>query len=435
MGPSLLVHPIYGSDFATATSRTVYLPEGEWMDFETGERFTGPATLEDYAQPFGTIPAFVGGTGILVHSTADDGVAAQVFPVAPHDAEYEYIASDGVTRSTIRSENTGWSADRIQVTESESGNPVPLTVDETTGAVEFAVTAGVDYVVSDYTPDTTPPSVEAAISKADADGWYGAGATATLSATDDDSGVETIKYRLEGAGWTPYSAGVVLPEGKYTLEYRATDEAGNTSEVQSKLLAVDETDASVWGWLDLDGRLTVVVRDALSGVSGVEYSLDGETWTASMADLGIAPTSVQVRASDVAGNLGDPLVLESSSDAPILTVEPGEVLVIDRGGFAPGEKVRVELHSDPVVLGSVTASADGLVHLTVTIPETVPAGAHSLVFVVAGNDPGPLPVVIASTGVDVLPGLVIAAILLAIGAGLILIRLRRKKGAARTDTV
>ncbi|WP_344615232.1 hypothetical protein [Dactylosporangium salmoneum] len=157
LGPSLLVAPLYGSDTDTATARDVYLPAGEWMDIETGERFSGPVTLAGRKQPFGKIPAFVGGTGILVHDpgarnpsdTIPAGaVRASVYPVAAPGAAFAYTAGDGSTRSRITAKNTSWSAEDIVVRDS-SGTDIAFTKDPATGAIEFPITAGLDYVVSD----------------------------------------------------------------------------------------------------------------------------------------------------------------------------------------------------------------------------------------------------------------------------------------------
>lgn len=60
LGPWLLVAPIYDA----GEERTVYLPEGIWFDFWTGERFAGPATLRVHA-PLDTLPLFVRGGAIL----------------------------------------------------------------------------------------------------------------------------------------------------------------------------------------------------------------------------------------------------------------------------------------------------------------------------------------------------------------------------------
>lgn len=156
-GPSLLVAPLYGGDTDTAMSRDVYLPAGEWMDIETGERFSGPITLTAYQQPFGKIPAFVGGTGILVHdpgardpgdAVAAGDVRASVYPVAAPGATFTFTSSDGHARSRITAKNTSWSAEDIVVRDS-SGADIAFSRNPVTGAIEFSVEAGLDYVVSD----------------------------------------------------------------------------------------------------------------------------------------------------------------------------------------------------------------------------------------------------------------------------------------------
>lgn len=55
LGDDVLVAPVVTEG---ATSRSVYFPEGCWRHGETGERFTGPATLE-VAAPLDSLPWFV----------------------------------------------------------------------------------------------------------------------------------------------------------------------------------------------------------------------------------------------------------------------------------------------------------------------------------------------------------------------------------------
>lgn len=62
-----------------------------------------------------------------------------------------------------------------------------------------------------------------------------------------------------------------------------------------------------------------------------------------------------------------------------------EVTLVARG-FVPGERVTFVLHSDPVVLGTAIADADGVATLTVALPAGVPAGAHTVV--ATGADSG-----------------------------------------------
>ena len=66
--------------------------------------------------------------------------------------------------------------------------------------------------------------------------------SATLELTSRDvgcSGVDKTEYRVNGGAWTTYDGPVPFDDpGTYTVEYRATDHAGNTSAVQSTTFTV-----------------------------------------------------------------------------------------------------------------------------------------------------------------------------------------------------
>lgn len=110
-----------------------------------------------------------------------------------------------------------------------------------------------------------------------------------------------------------------------------------------------------------------------------------------------------------------------------------EVTLVARG-FVPGERVTFVLHSDPVVLGTAVADADGVATLTVALPTGVPAGAHTVV--ATGADSGRAADVgvtltgpadeLAVTGTDpVALGGLVAALLVTGGALVAAVRRRR----------
>jgi hypothetical protein len=55
------------------------------------------------------------------------------------------------------------------------------------------------------------------------------------------------------------------------------------------------------------------------------------------------------------------------------------------GGFAAGESVDISVHSTPVLLKSVTASASGTVDTTVALPSDLPDGSHQIVLAGASS--------------------------------------------------
>src|SRR5699024_11390908 len=80
--------------------------------------------------------------------------------------------------------------------------------------------------------DTTPPEVVAEVSgEQDDDGAYVGSAEVVISATDDDSGVESVEYRLDGGEFGAYESPVSVSDvGDHVVDFRATDVAGNTGE-------------------------------------------------------------------------------------------------------------------------------------------------------------------------------------------------------------
>ncbi|MFH8884020.1 OmpL47-type beta-barrel domain-containing protein [Streptomyces californicus] len=62
------------------------------------------------------------------------------------------------------------------------------------------------------------------------DGAFITSARATVTATDDDSGVDRVEYSLDGGPYLAYTAPVIVDRvGHHTIAHRATDKAGNTS--------------------------------------------------------------------------------------------------------------------------------------------------------------------------------------------------------------
>ncbi|MFJ6887109.1 OmpL47-type beta-barrel domain-containing protein [Streptomyces californicus] len=65
------------------------------------------------------------------------------------------------------------------------------------------------------------------------DGAFITSAKATVTATDDDSGVDKVEYSLDGGPYLAYTAPVIVDRvGHHTIAHRATDKAGNTSEAK-----------------------------------------------------------------------------------------------------------------------------------------------------------------------------------------------------------
>ena len=172
--------------------------------------------------------------------------------------------------------------------------------------------------------DTTAPVVSGAVSGArQPDGSYLGTATVTVTATDAGSGVDTVEYQVDDTSWTAYTAPVVVnTSGDHSVQFRATDKAGNVSPVGSVSFSVagpgeeDTTAPAVTAALAGDrdpsgnylGRTTATLAatDAGSGVDTVEYQLDGGAWTVYTVPVVVTAVGAHMlhyRATDTAGNI------------------------------------------------------------------------------------------------------------------------------------
>ena len=213
--------------------------------------------------------------------------------------------------------------------------------------------------------DTTAPTVSAQVSgERDAAGDYLGSATVTVSAADAGSGVDTVEYQVDDTSWTPYTAPVrVTAIGDHSVQFRATDKAGNVSAVGSVAFTVVEpgpgedttppvVTSQVTGDRNTAGQyvgkatVTLTATDAESGVKTIEYNVDGGAFAAYTAPVVVGTAGshmVHFRATDVAGNTAaEQMVSFTVVAAPVPDTTP------------------------PVTSAAVRTEADGSAVVTVT---------------------------------------------------------------------
>ncbi len=120
------------------------------------------------------------------------------------------------------------------------------------------------------------------------------------------------------------------------------------------------------------------------------------------------------------------------------TVSPGQVVVITSSGHQPGSTVNFYILSTPQLLGTAVANSQGVATLTATIPSGF-SGTHTIQSVGVDASGNPLTqsqtIVVSSgglpaTGSDVAGLVAIGAVVLAGGAGLVVVSRRRRPVAA-----
>ena len=115
-------------------------------------------------------------------------------------------------------------------------------------------------------------------------GWGNSAVTVTLTANDALSGIASTEYRVDGGSFQN-GASVSIPapadgsnDGAHTIEYRSTDNAGNTEPLLTTIVRIDRTlptgsvSAPTEG-LRVNGvvPVTAAANDVPSGVTSVEF--------------------------------------------------------------------------------------------------------------------------------------------------------------------
>jgi hypothetical protein len=145
------------------------------------------------------------------------------------------------------------------------------------------------------------------------DAWHDGPVLAAFGAADGGSGVAGTSYRLDGGSWTPAGSVLVSADGDHLLEYRAADNAGNVSEVQTARVKIDGVapqtgcDAAT-GWVT-NSPATVTLSPSDTGGSGVaktQYKVDAAaSWSegTSVEIVGDGAHTLRYRSLDEAGNV------------------------------------------------------------------------------------------------------------------------------------
>ena len=92
-------------------------------------------------------------------------------------------------------------------------------------------------VLDDVTPPVTVASFDPA--QPNEKGWYNTTVQVTLTATDNESGVNATYYQINQSGWVRYSGPFSLTEGNVTLTYYSIDNAGNAEVWKSSIVHID----------------------------------------------------------------------------------------------------------------------------------------------------------------------------------------------------
>ena len=159
-----------------------------------------------------------------------------------------------------------------------------------------------------FTVDGSPPMSTATLSPAAVNGYY-VNPTVTLSATDFEStggsGIDSIEYLLDFGAWTTYTGPIAVSgDGSHTIQFHATDNAGNVEAVKTKTFTVDATGPTIVITAPAVGAVYLLNASATSSfnctdaVSGIAACNGPSTINTSS----VGSHSFVVTATDRAGN-------------------------------------------------------------------------------------------------------------------------------------
>jgi hypothetical protein len=178
-----------------------------------------------------------------------------------------------------------------------------------------------DFVVTGTAGGDTTPPVTTCTLDGDLQGdVYTSDVTATLTATDDDSGVDYTMYKVDNGTWNTYSTPfVVSGDGEHTIGFYSVDNANNTEEeksttftiqyptieitiaggigVKATIKNIGTTDLTNVDWsITLDGSL-IFIGKTKSGT--IDSLAAGESVTVSDFVFGFGATGIAAEAGGV----------------------------------------------------------------------------------------------------------------------------------------
>lgn len=303
-----------GSTWAQYTAPVTFIEEGQYMLMY---RSTDQAGLVEQPQNLGF----------------KIGSPDHTAPTTTDNAQNSWVNQDITVNLSARDSESGMANTYYTIDDGaqQTGNSVVFSAEgvhklvywsvDKAGNVEQAhtITISVDTTVPETQTAITPPQPDGL------DGWYVHPVTLNLSAADTMSGVAKSEYSLDGGvTWQSYSTPVTLSqEGKYTVSYRSTDNAGNIEQPKTISFNLDTIAPTitvtglVYGtFSDAESIVPVItLNDGLSGVDASKTTMTLDTYELQQGNsiplytLPLGSHALIVTANDLAGNTSSQTVL------------------------------------------------------------------------------------------------------------------------------
>jgi alpha-glucosidase (family GH31 glycosyl hydrolase) len=144
IGDAMLAAPLYGNDYATATTRDVYLPAGRWMDYETGRIYEGRQLRKNLPIPPDKIPLFIGGSGVTLEEI-NGKILVCIYPLRQSGTSVLTLPENP---QAVTVHIAGGLTDVHQPVSIKNRAGMPVAYSVTANAVAFAPRAGESYTIT-----------------------------------------------------------------------------------------------------------------------------------------------------------------------------------------------------------------------------------------------------------------------------------------------
>ncbi|MHB8604061.1 MAG: beta strand repeat-containing protein [Thermoplasmatota archaeon] len=198
------------------------------------------------------------------------------------------------------------------ITGDSAGHTLTCTVTDNAGNTAT-------FTIPSIKIDTTAPTCAGSYSGTlGTNGWYKTTGSETLTRTDATSGIASTTYSLHSGASTTYSAPFAITgdSSGHTISCTVTDNAGNPATLSLANVKIDTTAPSACtgtysgtvgtnGWYKTTGSETLAGADAMSGVAGTTYVLDGGASTAYSSPFSVSGDGTHTLTCTVTDNAGN----------------------------------------------------------------------------------------------------------------------------------
>ena len=215
--------------------------------------------------------------------------------------------------------------------------------------------------------DTLPPLTLYNIS---CEGWCKSDVEVELNATDNLSGVDYTRYKIDDGDWHIYNKTIeIKSEGVHKLYFYSVDKAGNIEGEKNVTIKIDKTKPFTKaeinatygnkGWIKGNAKIKLNATDNLSGVDYTRYKIDDGDWHIYNKTIEIKSEGVHklyFYSVDKAGNIEG----EKNVTIKIDKTKPSVELVTPKQGYLyiANRQIMPTLFHRTIIIGKLNATVN-----------------------------------------------------------------------------